>query len=654
MPTKIQSEFLFIGRGDEGFLENYSYELEDDPDRKGGTLFMSLEILNNDAEAEDIGEAVFANLKQKFYEDLDRPPYDRFEDAIKAANATLSDFRAGKVTRFIGNLNILMGAFVGDELFITAAGDAEAYLIRKRFVSVISEGLSENKGGEEGDFFSNIGSGVLEDSDTVLLSSSRLLRYITKNDLAKLFTGALSSDLSSLQETLMTEILGRAAVIGLSIEKEKELGEGVFEEEVAGEKKAVSLPGPFGGFLQKFYVHKHIRRIFQWGASKTGGFASISGRFKTRDFSRDRVLIALAVVIILLLGGIIWLRQKGATNKQISEQDAVLTQAQELINDAATKGQFDRGAGAALLKQSEDLVLKVLGTRFLRSKASHLMDEIQKQRSLLDNVKIVENPKVLVNLADKKRDVSALGLVFLKDRLYAFTHNSLFEIILDRLQDPLTINDTESVILGAAFPDSEALAFLTRAGKMIEFREGRFQFMDTADKIWKKGTDLKTYNDRLYILDSERNQIWRYRRKRDAYDAGEGINIDGDLRNAVAIAIDASVYAVNKDGSLVVLYGGNQQKVPVRGSPFSTVTGPTRLYTDTELNQLFILEPSQKRVVSFLKDKRAGGSFPSQLLYTAQYVFKGVGELRDLYVSKDEGKLYVMDESKVYVVSLTQ
>lgn len=654
MAAKIQSEFLFVGRGDEGFLENYSYELEDDAEHKAGTLFMSLEISNNDAEAEDIGEAIFANLKQKFYEDLNKNPYGRFEEAVKAVNNTLEDFRTGKVTRFIGNLNILIGALVNSELFITSAGDAEAYLIRKRFVSVISEGLAGGGQTSESEaFFENIGSGELENEDVILLASSRLLRYITKSDLAKLFKGELTSDLSYLQEALATEILGRAAVIGISVQKEE-----VFEEETAAafeqigtETRALAIPA----FLQKFSTHKYVKRVLEWSFSKTGSIGRLMrDRLIKRDRAKDRMLIALAVVIIILLVGIVWLNQKGATNKEVVEQENVLIRVQELINDAAIKGQFDRDIGAALLKQAEGEVLKVLGSRYLRSKASRMMDEIQNQRVLLDNVKVIENPQVLADLADKKKDASAIGLAFLKDRLYAFSFSSLFSIILDKLQDPISISGNESIVRGAAFPDKEALAFMTRSGKIIEFKDGRFQFMDTADRIWKKGVDLRAYSDKIYILDPDRNQIWRYRRKRDAYDIAEGINVDGDLRNAVSFTIDAAIYVANSDGSIAVLYGGNQQKIPFKGAPFTPIKNPKRIYTEADLNQLFVLEPSQNRVVAFAKDRRQGGQVPTQLIYTTQYVFKNTGELRDLYVSKDEGKIYLTDGRKIYVAGLTQ
>ena len=136
MAFNYESEFIFIGRGDESFLENYSYELSDDSEVSGGKIFMSLEILNNQAEAEDIGEAIFANFKQKFYENKKADPYERFEEALKETNRTIETLKEEKVSRFIGNLNIALGTIVDNGLLISTTGDAEVYLVRKRFVSI--------------------------------------------------------------------------------------------------------------------------------------------------------------------------------------------------------------------------------------------------------------------------------------------------------------------------------------------------------------------------------------------------------------------------------------------------------------------------------------------------------------------------------------
>ncbi|KKU79288.1 MAG: hypothetical protein UY05_C0034G0010, partial [Candidatus Peregrinibacteria bacterium GW2011_GWA2_47_7] len=211
------SEFVFIGKGDESFLENYSYELDDDPEGKGGRIFMSLEIVNNLAEAEDIGEAIFANFKQAFYAHEGADAYERFEEALKQVNKTIETLKEEKVSRFIGNLNVAIGSIVDDTLYISVTGDAEVYLVRKKFVSVVSEGLSEEA---EGETFVNIANGGLEVTDRVLFSSSRLLRYITKAEMGKIFSEEginISDALAELQDFVMAEILGRSAVIGVNV-----------------------------------------------------------------------------------------------------------------------------------------------------------------------------------------------------------------------------------------------------------------------------------------------------------------------------------------------------------------------------------------------------------------------------------------------------
>ncbi|MBI4995235.1 hypothetical protein HZC21_06415, partial [Candidatus Peregrinibacteria bacterium] len=192
MAFNCESEFIFIGKGDESFLENYSYELSEDSSGSGGKIFMALEILNNPAEAEDIGEAIFANFKQKFYEETNADPYQRFENALKAVNVTIETLKEEKVSRFIGNFNIAIGAVVSGVLYISTAGDAEVYLIRKKFVSIVSEGLAEES---EKELFVNIANGELENHDSVIISSSRLLRYITKGELGKIFGNVGRGDL---------------------------------------------------------------------------------------------------------------------------------------------------------------------------------------------------------------------------------------------------------------------------------------------------------------------------------------------------------------------------------------------------------------------------------------------------------------------------
>lgn len=627
---------------------------------------MTLEISNNQAEAEEIGEAIFAVFKQKFYENTKRAPYDRFEDALKEVNKAIETMKEEKVSRFIGNMSSAFGAVCGSELFVSVTGDAEVYLVRKHFVSIISEGLAEDA--PAGNFV-NIANGTLEEADRLLFSSVRLLRYITKSELGRVFgdptSPGIGTSLAELQDFIMAEILGRVALIG--VVAREQLVESFEEEETR--RRAPSFLKRWNFSMPKLpafitdlarrdslpKVKDMLRPAGDLGSKIMGAFSSMkmpkmpSMPHKSSGLgamSKERLLLLTVGLLVVFVGGVFWLKNTGDAKREIAEQQAKLNHVRELINDASTQGQFDKVKASELFSTAEKETYEVLNAGVLRPQAVKMLDEINAGRDSLDEVKRVATPTVVADLSTKNASVSALGLLNLKERLFGFEYNKLYEIVLTTLQEPLPISETETVVLGTPFPEQNSLLFLTRTGKMIEYANASFAFIGTKDGLWKKGVDMKTYADRVYILDSERNQVWRYIRRRDAFDIGEGINQDADLKKAVSIAIDSNIYLLNFDGTITQLYQGKKQDYPLRKMPLSPLTSPTKIFTSPDLGFIYILEPSKKRVVVFKKDTQNGGA-----QYSTQYVFENTGTLRDLLVN--DGRLFVMDDKKVYSVNLS-
>lgn len=365
-----------------------------------------------------------------------------------------------------------------------------------------------------------------------------------------------------------------------------------------------------------------------------------------QHMTKEKILFTAIFLLVVLVGGTLWIRSRTNENRAIAEQKVKLNQVQDLLNDAATTGQFDKAKAAESMTEAERLTLEVLQSRYLRGEAVKILDDIQKQRDALDNVVRVKAPMLAADFSEKRPTVSTLGMLALKDRLFGFEYNALYEVVLDALQEPLTVSDVETVILGASFPEKNALLFLTRTGKMIEYADANFGLVTTKDGIWKKGVEMESYNDRVYILDPERNQIWRYIRRRDGFDIGEAYNQNADLKNAVSLAIDSSVYVLNADGTITQMYQGQKQDFPIRKAPLQAVTAPTKIFTTAELGYIYILEPSTQRVIVYRKDPKNGGA-----QYHTQYVFDKVGALRDLLVL--DSRLYVADEKRAYVVNLS-
>lgn len=667
MSLQTQYEFLFVGRDEGTFVENYAYDLGEGGEQSG-KIFINLEIQNNLASAEMIGETIFDTLRKGFFADLEKDPYDRFEDALKQVNRALNDLRSERKSHYIGDLHVIIAAIVGNNLYVTQSGEAEAYLVRRKFCTTISEDLFDP---ESRDIFSNIASGTLEPDDLVLLSSTRLLRYIPKNELTKIAASRnLIVSLAQLKDLLANEVLGRVGFIGIgafqsvpqfvSKEKEKMVAHLQKEEEYAKDRveqrKIVNIViSDFGKqllnmaskFQKNLQAMRHSSRNEQQARSSNA--SSFTGSFldnvRSGKWSRDKIFGVLIVVVLFLTVGIWWLRGQAEEQQKVNAYATTLNQVQEAIAQAETDGALDKEKAGQLLADAEKKAIDVLNSGYSRAKAKELILTIKDERDKLDGVTHVQ-PKVMADLSQKRATVNALGLLALKGKLFAYEYNALYPLLLDKVQDPVTIGDNETIISGAPFDDKDSLFFFTKEGRILEYQDSHVTSLTATDGAFHKGFAIQAYGNKLYILDPTSNKIWKYVRRRDNFDTADSYNADGDVSKGISFAIDGNIFVLNSDGSIHWFYGGNQQNYTVKKAPIKNVTVPTKLYTELDMPQLYILEPSAHRIMAFYKDDK--GANNRSLVYSMQYVFDDINDVRDFYVDKDAKKIYLLDQSKVY------
>lgn len=654
---KAKYEFLFIGRDDNSFLENYYYDLFQDHGEKSGQIFINWEIQNNPLDAEEIGAAVFETMQKSFFENMEVDPYERFEMSLKAVNATLNDFKSEKSSGYIGNLNAVIAAVVGGTLYLTQTGDAEAYLIRKRYVSIVSEGLNDEN---SADVFTNIASGKIEDDDFVLFSSTRLLRYISKTDLARCAGNkTISESLAEVRDVISTEMLGRVGLTGILFGGRQEVDSSVIEEE-----KEVTKP--MFEDDDDFDVEEKPARGFKSRAERGKGFSSIVWDFfgKAKDvfvrlfrglfssgFGKDKIL-AVLVIVIVVLGAGIWIANGSiAEREELEKLDNVLTGVQEKMAEAETKGSYDKDTAKAILDKAYEDAMSVLNSGYYRDKATLYLNQIEETRDNLDNVNRVADLQPFVDLSKKRSDVNALGFVEVGDRVFAFEYNALYEIVLDQVQDPLTIDDNEVVIDAVGFDERNSVVFLTKSGKLMEYRNGTMSFMDTDDGTFHKASAIKDWSSRVYLLDTASSQIWKYTYKglSEKFGSAEPYLTDNtvDISNAVDFAIDSNVYVLKSTGDVLKFLAGVKAEFYINHPPFNALNNSTVIYTKDKLNDVYVLDSKEGRILVFGKDTKTGN-----LDYKSQYLIDGVGEIRDLYVDVTTKKMYVLTASKVYEVAM--
>jgi len=171
-------------------------------------------------------------------------------------------------------------------------------------------------------------------------------------------------------------------------------------------------------------------------------------------------------------------------------------------------------------------------------------------------------------------------------------------------------------------------------------------FLGTSPRLPR---DVDSFGGRLYILDADANQIWRYDPREDTYpeqpDRYFVTPPPKSLASALDMAIDGSIYVLYEDGQILqFLQGEHQPEFSVRGVPGDSVQA-VAVAVDREGSSgaLYVADAGDERVIVLGPD----GDFQAQL--RADEAF---GALESLAVDEAAGRLYAISGGRLYVASL--
>lgn len=646
MILELQQKSAFIGRKPHGFTEKYYTEWDDGLGKTKISMFLVMSISSTQIPGEEIGKDAFQLLQDHFLDDLSGDPYDRFENALREINLMINEKEKHYGIKFVPNMQVLCGVIDRDMLFLSQRGDSQGYLIRKRHVSSITEGLFDEKNTE--DLFQNIASGALEVNDTVVLVTGKLVQYVTPSDLSKIFSEqSLDEALKELTDLLKSDLEEQMAVLSFEVLEKTQHAPVMSahrgldrEESDLKEGKSVSRAR---AALAKVDLKKHLDVLRDW--------AERQERFKAfkniRTWGRDKILIAIVIVLVVLGGGTAYLLIHGSKQRVIDSMNSKLVEAEQAINTAETRGTFEKEEAAGLLNNAEKLSIEVLNSGYLRGKASELLDRVQQERDYLDNIVHIDDE--LTKLADFSAVTTEKikGLAPYGEKILVYSDTGTYQVLLDSVETPVAVPAGESIIAGTYFKDKDVVLMLGTSGKLLEYDGGNIQYADTADVTWNSGKDIETYSTKVYFLDSVNKQIWRYNRTHDSYSsAATYLGSDVDISNAVSFAIDGAVWVLNSDGTLLKLLSGDPIDFAINKAPLNVIQSGAKIYTDLELNQIYVLDSAQNRIYVYSKTTKN-----DDLTYSGQYILDTLSEkMVDMYFDKDQSALFFVTENGLYKI----
>ena len=241
--------------------------------------------------------------------------------------------------------------------------------------------------------------------------------------------------------------------------------------------------------------------------------------------------------------------------------------------------------------------------------------------------------------------------MLLNDKNIIFDENAVYEVFSDGAKEPRTIDPEEIVNSGAFFSKKNVITFFTESRKTIEYRDGKSDFIDTEDLSWHNALDIETFNRNIYLLDPDNNEIWKYERGGSKYSKAKDYNVDANIKGAIDMTLDGSIWVLKRNGEVVQLLRGKKQPFELKNHPTERIANVTKIFTpfSTEFTRadtrdLFILEPEKKRVLVY---KKEDGKF------LMQFLFVDLDEkMVEIKTSLDQTKLYLLTETKLYSLEI--
>ena len=160
-------------------------------------------------------------------------------------------------------------------------------------------------------------------------------------------------------------------------------------------------------------------------------------------------------------------------------------------------------------------------------------------------------------------------------------------------------------------------------------------------KTWKTEGGLGLFGSNVYVLDRADGILKFIPGSDGSYSSNDYFSSDTpDFSKSSALAIDGSIYVLNKDGSIDKYTKGKSDTFSVSGLD-QELNGPTRLYTNEDSNNIYVLDNGNSRIVVLDKD----GNF--KISYKAAQIKSA----KDMDVDEANDKIYILSSGKVYEIS---
>lgn len=382
-----------------------------------------------------------------------------------------------------------------------------------------------------------------------------------------------------------------------------------------------------------------IKSFRVWRETKKEGFMQLP----TLSKALLGLTVILAVIFVVSIS-IYKIKENIEAKQQVYQnQIQAITDKKNAAEASLVYGDETRALG--LLQEAKEAITQIpADSKKQKAEVEKLDEEVGVSLRRIQKLYTI-TPELLLDITTLNTDAKTEKLATLGDSLFAYGQDDNHFYHYDTGAKTTEAKDYGSnlYLRAASTPKEQDIIIFVAGdnGAAIYNKETNLltqkEIFYPVDNV--KLSDLFVYNRKLYTLDQADGQIFKHSQTQTGFDKGtawlkeEGI----DLKDAVSLAIDGDMFVLKQNGEILKLVAGKKDEFAITGLE-PKLDKPAIIWTYNNLNNIYILEPTNKRVV--ILDKT--GKLVSQ--YTATEWQNPTG------MAVDEVKkiIYVLDSNKIY------
>jgi hypothetical protein len=498
-------------------------------------------------------------------------------------------------------------------------------------------------------------SGYLRDGDLVTLATQQFFEAIDNNTLKASLT---SGQVGQAVESLAPVIHGRkdnsqTAAIVFKIKVESETVE-------PPEKKEEETPQP----VREETEEKPRKKVFANFAIILKNIPFLAKKFlidfksQPRVFIRDKgkrarakktTLSVAFILIALLLVSIILGSKRKFVLKESQKAKDIFSEGEYKYQQAVSLVELNPLRARSLLNEAKKLIEegeKEVQEKEEKEKLSGLLKQIETELERAAKEYRLETGEVFLDLGLAKEGFKGDDWDFSEDSLQVLDKekNTTLEVKIENKAAKVSAGG-EKLEKGEKVGASQGRIFVLKKGELVVIDADKGEVIDSQEgKDWGEIIDLVGFGGNAYLLDAVKGTIWKYVRTDKGFSSpSRYLKAESlDFKDSVSLGIDGSVWLLFSDGTIIKFTRGVRDAFLVSGLD-KEFKEPEKIYTDENLDNLYILDRKNTRVVVISKDTGE---------YQAQYIWPGIAGAIDIFASEEEGKILLLTGERIYQIDL--